>query len=101
MIYQISKPVEENLGNRFEHVIWGIRFKGRNAIDASGVTNDAITLSVNSFLYPKTGICIISPNITDNTPSIVNSSNIFHFAVRFIAFVFIINQHLLKIIISL
>lgn len=76
MIYQISKPIEENLGNRFEHVIWGIRFKGRNAIDASGVTNDAITLSVNSFLYPKTGICIISPNITDNTPSIVNSSNI-------------------------
>ncbi|KAK8852927.1 hypothetical protein M9Y10_017921 [Tritrichomonas musculus] len=67
MIFQISEAIQKYPSSRFERKIWGIHFKGSDAVDVTGVTNQTITMAINSFLYLKTGLCVISPNFIDNT----------------------------------
>ena len=71
MIYQLSEKITKYQPDRFKRIIWRIDFKGSDAVDLTGVTNQTITMAINSFLFLKTGLCIISPNFTENTPNSV------------------------------
>ena len=71
MIYQLSEKIIKYPPDRFRRIIWRIDFKGSDAVDLTGVTNQTITMAINSFLFLKTGLCIISPNFTENTPNSV------------------------------
>lgn len=77
MIYQVSNHIKSGLQMRFKNFIWGVSFKGKDAIDIGGVTNETITMATQSFLSSKAGICILSPNCNfNNNDDEDNTSNI-------------------------
>lgn len=58
MISQLSKwMIKDDQLSRFRCNTWGVKLNGKEAVDVSGVTNQTITIAVNSFLSQQAHLC--------------------------------------------